>query len=47
MLKKIDESNLRLIKLIGKGAFGEVFRGTLKTENNKEIYVAVKVFELF
>lgn len=41
-LKQIEETNILLSRLIGKGAFGEVFEGKL-VDHNLELNVAVKV----
>lgn len=46
-LHKIDESKIEFINEIGKGAFGEVFKGKLKTNKNSEITVAIKVKIIF
>ncbi len=42
-LTKIEESQIRIIKNIGSGTFGEVFEGTLKLDDTSEIPVAIKV----
>ena len=41
-LNKIDEKKIFLSRLIGKGAFGEVFEGKL-IEKSQELNVAIKV----
>lgn len=42
-LTKINESQLTIIKNIGRGTFGEVFEGTLKLDEAlDEIHVAIK-----
>lgn len=42
-LHKIDESEVELMNIIGKGAFGEVFKGKLRQSRKDEITVAIKV----
>lgn len=42
-LHRIDESQIELMNIIGKGAFGEVFIGRLKQSKTAEITVAIKV----
>ena len=46
-LQKINESEIELINVIGQGAFGEVFKGKLRTDKTSEITVAIKVNKTF
>ncbi len=39
----IDEEKLTPTKYIGKGEFGEVYKGMLKQKDDSIIYVAIKV----
>ena len=40
---KIDESQIWIKNLIGKGTFGEVFEGILKMDDQTELSIAIKV----
>ncbi len=42
-LAKFDESQVMLVRKIGKGTFGEVFEGVLRSDETLELPVAVKV----
>ena len=42
-LKNYDESQLKILKNIGKGTFGEVFEGLLRVNDTVHFSVAIKV----
>ena len=42
-LNKINEDDLKLMEIIGKGAFGEVYKGILRQDENTEMNIAIKV----
>lgn len=47
LLPQINWSQLKLLRFLGSGAFGEVYEGQLKTEDSEEPQrVAIKVSSL-